>query len=146
MPDINGLELQRKLLSSSSPPIVFISGNADVPASVTAMKAGAIEFLTKPVDISDLLAAIRLGFSKDRRRRQNAAELAVLQERLSSLTRREREVLPLVTQGMLNKQAASLLGVSEVTLQVHRGQIMRKMKADSFADLVRTAARLRIGK
>ena len=144
LPDIDGLELQRRLLSSNSPPIVFISGDADVPASVAAMKAGAIEFLTKPIDTANLLAAIRLGFSKDRRRRHNAAGLTVLQQRLSSLTPREREVLPLVADGMLNKQAASLLGISEVTLQVHRGQIMRKMEAESFADLVRMAAKLRI--
>jgi FixJ family two-component response regulator len=144
LPDIDGLALQHQLAETNSPPIIFISGHADIPSSVRAMKAGAIEFLTKPVDEETLIAAIRAGFAKDHQQRQVAAELASLQERFSTLTPREQEVLPLVTDGMLNKQSAALLGVSEVTLQVHRGQIMRKMKAESFADLVRMAEKLRI--
>lgn len=144
LPDIYGLDLQNQLAETNSPPIIFISGHADIPSSVRAMKAGAIEFLTKPVDEGTLIAAIRAGFAKDRRQRQVAIELASLQERFSTLTPREQEVFPLVTDGMLNKQSAAVLGVSEVTLQVHRGQIMRKMKADSFADLVRMAEKLRI--
>lgn len=144
LPDIYGLDLQHQLAGTNSPPIIFISGYADIPSSVRAMKAGAIEFLTKPVEEATLLAAIRAGFAKDRQQRQTAAELASLRERFSTLTPREQEVLPLVTDGMLNKQSAALLGVSEVTLQVHRGQIMRKMKADSFADLVRMAEKLGI--
>lgn len=144
LPDIDGLDLQRTLAKTNCPPIVFISGHADIPSSVRAMKAGAIEFLTKPVDEETLIAAIRAGFTKDRQQRQIAAELASLQDRFSTLTPREQEVFPLVTNGMLNKQSAAVLGVSEVTLQVHRGQIMRKMKAESFADLVRMAEKLRI--
>ena len=142
LPDINGLDLQRQIAEPNCPPIIFISGHADIPSSVRAMKAGAIEFLTKPVDEETLIAAIQAGFAKDRRQRQIAAELASLQERFSTLTPREQEVFPLVTDGMLNKQSAAVLGVSEVTLQVHRGQIMRKMKAESFADLVRMAEKL----
>ncbi len=144
LPDIYGLDLQRQLAETNCPPIIFISGYADIPSSVRAMKAGAIEFLTKPVDEETLIAAIRAGFARDRRQRQIAAELASLQERFSTLTPREQEVFPLVTNGMLNKQSAAVLGVSEVTLQVHRGQIMRKMKAESFADLVRMAEKLHI--
>ena len=144
LPDIYGLDLQLQLAEANSPPIIFISGYADIPSSVRAMKAGAIEFLTKPVDEETLIAAIRAGFAKDRQQRQAAAELASLRERFSTLTPREQEVFPLVTGGMLNKQSAAVLGVSEVTLQVHRGQIMRKMKAESFADLVRMAEKLHI--
>jgi FixJ family two-component response regulator len=144
LPDIYGLDLQHQLAKTNSPPIIFISGYADIPSSVRAMKAGAIEFLTKPVDEGTLITAIRAGFAKDHQQRQVNAELASLQERFSMLTPREQEVFPLVTGGMLNKQSAAILGVSEVTLQVHRGQIMRKMKAESFADLVRMAEKLRI--
>ena len=146
LPDVDGLDLQRTLAETNCPPIVFISGHADIPSSVRAMKAGAIEFLTKPVDEKTLIDAIRAGFAKDRRQRQIATELASLKERFSTLTPREQEVFPLVTDGMLNKQSAAVLGVSEVTLQVHRGQIMRKMKAESFADLVRMAEKLQISR
>lgn len=142
LPDINGLDLQRQL--GSGPPIIFISGHGDIPSTVRAMKAGAIEFLTKPVDPEKLLAAIRAAFSLHRERRLNAADLMSLQRRFALLTPREREVLPLIAGGMLNKQAAAVLGITEVTLQVHRGQIMRKMEANSFADLVRMAAKIGI--
>ena len=144
LPDVNGLELQRQLNTGSSPPIIFISGNGDIPSTVRAIKAGAMEFLMKPVEPLALLSAIRGAFSEDRKQRQKRAELAELQRRFSSLTPREREALPLIAAGMLNKQAAASLGITEVTLQVHRGQIMRKMKADSFAELVRMAGKLSI--
>jgi FixJ family two-component response regulator len=144
MPEMSGLELQRQLASESSPPIIFISGRGDIPSTVRAMKAGAIEFLTKPLDPQALEAAIRMAFAKDLEQRQKTAEIAGLQQRFALLTPREREVLPLIAGGMLNKQAAAMLGITEVTLQVHRGQIMRKMKADSFADLVRMAGKLGI--
>jgi len=144
LPDINGLDLQRQLGSGSSPPIIFISGHGDIPSTVRAMKAGAIDFLTKPIDPPALVTAIRAAFAQDLERRLKAADLMNLQRRFALLTPREREVLPLVAAGMLNKQAAALLGITEVTLQVHRGQIMRKMEADSFADLVRMAGKLGI--
>jgi FixJ family two-component response regulator len=144
LPDIGGLELQRRLAESSNTPVIFISGRFDVTAAVSAMKAGAIEFLTKPVDLPALVAAVRAALVQDRKQRQRKAEFAKLQERLSLLTPREREVLPLVVGGLLNKQAASVLGISEVTLQIHRSQVTRKMQAESFADLVRMAMKLRI--
>lgn len=142
LPDINGLELQRQLGDDVGPPIIFVSGFGDVPSTVRAMKAGAVEFLTKPIDHEMLLAAIHTALARDLRQRQQAAELADLRRRFALLTSREKEVLPLIAGGMLNKQAAAVLGISEVTLQVHRGQIMRKTAAASFADLVRMAFRL----
>ncbi len=144
LPDINGLDLQQQLADESSPPIIFISGHSDIPSTVRAMRAGAIEFLAKPIHMDAFVAAIGAAFAQDLEQRQKTADLASLQHRLASLTPREREVLPLVAGGMLNKQAAAILGISEVTLQVHRGQIMRKMEADSFADLVRMAEKLGI--
>jgi FixJ family two-component response regulator len=144
MPGINGLELQQRLRAQDSPPIIFISGRGDVPSTVRAMKAGAIEFLTKPLDSNALLTAVIGAFATDRAQRQQRAELNQLQQRLSLLSPREREVLPLIVTGMLNKQAASVLGITGVTLQIHRSQIMRKMAARSFADLVRMAGRLGI--
>jgi FixJ family two-component response regulator len=126
LPGIGGLGLQRRLANETSPPIIFISGLADVSAAVRAIKAGAIEFLTKPVDEEALVAAISAAFVFDRERRQRHAKLSKLRERFSLLTPREREVLLLVAGGLLNKQAASVLGIAEVTLQVHRGQVMRK--------------------
>ena len=125
MPHIGGLDLQHQLSGESGPPIVFISGDGDIPSTVRAMKGGAIEFLTKPLDEIALITAIRAAFVQDRRLRQRNADMAKLRERLDSLTPREREVLPLVVGGLLNKQAAAVLGISNVTLQVHRGQIMR---------------------
>ena len=144
MPEISGLDLQRQLASESGPPIIFISGHGDIPSTVRAMKAGAVEFLTKPIDPQALVAAIRAAFIKDLEQRRKTADLATLQRRFALLTPREREVLPLVARGMLNKQAAAVLGITQVTLQVHRGQIMRKMEANSLADLVRMAGKLGI--
>jgi len=144
LPDINGLDLQTQIAKGSHPPIVFITGHGDIPASVRAIKAGAIDFLTKPFKEDDLLRAIRAGIAQDRETRRKRADLAGLAERLESLTPREREVLPLVVSGLLNKQAAAKLGISEITLQIHRGSIMRKMGAASLADLVRMAAALEI--
>jgi FixJ family two-component response regulator len=144
LPDINGLDLQRELARESSPPIIFISGHGDVPSTVRAMKAGAIEFLTKPIDPEAFLRAIRAAFAQDLDERRKAAELTSLQQRLDLLTPREREVLPLIVAGMLNKQAAAALGIAEVTIQVHRSQVMKKMEAESFADLVRMAAKIGI--
>jgi FixJ family two-component response regulator len=142
LPDISGLELQRRLGEKAA--VIFISDRCDIVSTVRAMKAGAIEFLIKPVDMAALTGAIKAALAQNRKLRQKKAELAKLQERFSLLTPREREVLPLIVGGLLNKQAASLLGISEVTLQIHRSQVMRKMQAESFAELVRMAVKLRI--
>jgi len=144
LPDINGLELQRRLADVWGPPIVFISGRGDIPSTVQAMKAGAIEFLTKPVDPNELKATVNAAFARDRFNREKRAQIHVLETRLSQLSPRERQVLPLVVKGLLNKQSAAALGITEVTLQIHRSHIMKKMLADSFADLVRMAERLGI--
>jgi FixJ family two-component response regulator len=144
LPDMDGLDLQSQLASNASPPIIFISGHIDIPSCVRAMKAGAIEFLTQPVRKEALLAAIEYGFAVDSDRRQRRLELEKVRKGYALLTRREREVLALVAEGLLNKQAAAALGISEVTLQVHRGQVMRKMAASSFAELVRMAGKLGI--
>jgi FixJ family two-component response regulator len=144
LPDINGLELQRSIAGAAHPPIVFISGHGDIPSSVRAMKAGAVDFLTKPWSEEDLLQAVRQALDQDRKQREVRAERTELEGRLAALTPREREVLPLVASGLLNKQAAAHLGISEVTLQIHRGKIMQKMMAASLADLVRMAVKLGI--
>jgi FixJ family two-component response regulator len=144
LPDISGLELQNAIASTPHPQIVFITGQGDIPLSVRAMKAGAVDFLTKPVAEDHLLRAIGAALSRDRELRQYRAELEKIEHRYASLTPREREVLPLVVGGLLNKQAAARLGISEVTLQIHRSKIMRKMSAHSIADLVRIAERLKI--
>jgi FixJ family two-component response regulator len=144
MPEMSGLELQERLGRESSLPIIFITGQGDIPSSVRAMKAGAVEFLTKPLDRQALIAAIHTALVSDRENRQRRAELSELQKRLALLSPREREVLPLVVSGFLNKQSAAMLGITGVTLQIHRGQIMRKMAAASFADLVRMCAALGI--
>ena len=144
LPDIDGLELQTAIAPTQHPPIVFISGHGDIPSSVRAMKGGAIDFLTKPINEEQLLQAIETALSQDRESRHSRAELAVLEERYASLTPREREVLPLVVSGLLNKQAAAALGISEVTLQIHRSKVMQKMKARSIAELVRITERLNI--
>jgi FixJ family two-component response regulator len=141
---MNGLELQQELAGGDSPPIVFVTGHGDVPSSVRAMKAGAIEFLLKPFDTQELLRSIDVAILQDRDARVKRAELAELRRRYALLTPREREVLPLVVAGLLNKQTAAELGTSEITIQVHRGQIMRKMAAPSLAELVKMAGKLGI--
>jgi FixJ family two-component response regulator len=144
LPDINGLDLQSQVAQGDHPPIVFVTGHGDIPASVRAMKAGAVDFLTKPFREEDLLRAIHAAIAQDREARRKRGDLAALNERLSSLTPREREVLPLVVSGLLNKQAAAELGISEITLQIHRSNIMKKMAAGSLAELVRMAGMLEI--
>jgi FixJ family two-component response regulator len=144
LPDINGLDLQGQLVGQPHPHIVFITGHGDVPSSVRALKAGAVDFLTKPFSEADLMGAINTALAQDREARLQRGKLATLQQRWSTLTPREREVLPLVVSGLLNKQAAAELGISEVTLQIHRGKIMHKMEAGSFAELVRMAGTLGI--
>lgn len=140
LPEMNGLELQKTLGQASSLPIIFISGHADIPSSVHAMKGGAVEFLTKPVDRDALMLAVRKALDLNRQSRVREAAIAEVHGRLSLLTPRERQVLPLLVAGHLNKQVAALLGISEVTVQIHRGRIMRKMLATSFADLIRACA------
>jgi FixJ family two-component response regulator len=144
LPGMNGLELQREIAGGDAPAIVFVTGHGDVPSSVRAMKAGAIEFLLKPFDDQELLRAIDAAIAQDREARLKRAEMAELQRRYALLTPREREVLPFVVAGLLNKQTAAELGNSEITIQVHRGQIMRKMAASSLADLVKMAGKLGI--
>ena len=144
LPDINGLELQRQIAEGDHPPIVFITGHGDIPSSVRAIKRGAVDFLTKPFSDTDVLTAVHTAIAEDRKNRSERAELGMLKQRYLELTTREREVLPLVVSGLLNKQAASELGISEVTLQIHRRKVMQKMGAASLADLVRIAERLEI--
>jgi len=144
LPDINGLELQRQIAREDHPPIVFITGHGDIPSSVRAIKHGAVDFLTKPFSDTALMAAIGSAIGQDRETRAKRAEVALLRQRYQELSRREREVLPLVVSGLLNKQAAAELGISEVTLQIHRRNVMQKMAASSLADLVRIAERLAI--
>jgi FixJ family two-component response regulator len=145
LPDINGLELQRQLSKGEHPPIVFITGHGDIPSSVRAMKAGAVDFLPKPFTEEQLLGAISVALEQHRQSRQDQVELSELRKRFASLTPRERDVVPLIVSGLLNKQAAGQLGISEVTLQIHRGRVMRKMEADSLADLVRMSIKLGVG-
>src|SRR3984957_4215436 len=142
MPAMNGLEVQSVVSAQISIPIIFITGRGDIPSTVKAMKSGAIDFLTKPVDEAILLASVEHALVKDRHARSEAQEQADLLARYRLLTPREQEVLPLLARGLLNKQAAAELGITEYTIQIHRGSIMRKMKADSFATLVRLAAKL----
>ncbi|HTF68424.1 MAG TPA: response regulator [Edaphobacter sp.] len=144
LPGMSGLELQREIAGGDAPSIVFVTGHGDVPSSVRAMKAGAIEFLLKPFDSQELLQAIDAAIVQDREARLKRVEIAELRRRYALLTPREREVLPFVTAGLLNKQTAAELGTSEITIQVHRGQIMRKMAASSLAELVKIAAKLGI--
>jgi len=144
LPDINGLDFQRQVRDADHPPIVFITGHGDIPSSVRAMKNGAVDFLVKPFSQEDLMTAIDAAVTRDRRARSERTERARLQQRYSLLTPREGQVLPLIVGGLLNKQAAAELGISEVTLQIHRSRIMHKMAAESFADLVRMASRLNI--
>ena len=142
---LSGLDFQRELAARKIRiPIVFITGHGDIPMTVKAMKAGAVEFLTKPFRDQDLLDAIQAGLERDRASRKQQAETAVLRERLESLTPSEREVLPLVVSGLLNKQVAAEMGTTEATVKVHRSQLMRKMGADSLPDLVRMAEKIGI--
>lgn len=144
LPGASGLELQEQLVASDSPPIVFITGHGDIAASVRAMKAGAVEFLPKPFEEGHLLRAIEEALLRDRFAREKRLELAELRNHYHSLTRREREVLPFVVAGFANKQTGADLGASEITIGVHRGQVMRKMGARSLAELVRMADKLGI--
>jgi FixJ family two-component response regulator len=144
LPDINGLDLLKHPGQRPLPQIVFITGHGDIPTSVRAIKAGAVDFLTKPLKESDLMRAIHAALAQDRVARLERAELAELHGRLSCLTPRERDVLPLIVSGLLNKQAAAELAISEITVQIHRGRIMKKMRAGSLADLVRMAGKLEV--
>jgi FixJ family two-component response regulator len=145
LPDVSGLDLQRELAKENVDlPIIFVTGYGDVPMSVRAMKAGAIEFLTKPYRDQDLLEAVQHAVERHRILRQQHIEGAIVKQRYRSLTPREREVFPLVTVGMLNKQIAAQLGTTEKTIKTHRGQVMRKMHAASVADLIRMGQRLGI--
>jgi FixJ family two-component response regulator len=143
MPGRNGLELQEALVAARKPiPIVFVSGHGDIPASVRAMKGGAVDFLTKPYSVEELLEAVERAMAKDKRDRREQAQVTELESRARALTPREAEVLRLVVRGLLNKQVAAELGISEKTVKVHRARVMHKMRADSMADLVRMAGRL----
>jgi len=142
LPGLNGLELQKQLADRPDMPIIFITGYGDVPMSVQAMKAGAIEFLTKPFNEDVLLDAIRGAIERSAIALRQESALRALRERYASLTPREREVMGLVVSGLLNKQVGGDLGISEITVKAHRGQVMRKMKADSLADLVTMASNL----
>ena len=145
LPGLSGLDLQKRMVEVGLEiPIVFLTGHGDIPASVQAMKAGAVQFLTKPVDEQELLQAIEEAVERDRRTRQQQVEMSELRDRYESLTAREQEVMQLVISGMLNKQIAAELNITEDTVKFHRGHIMRKMRADSLADLVRMAKNLAI--
>ena len=144
LPGLNGLELQKRIaVKRTDMPIIFITGHGDVPITVQAMKAGAVEFLTKPFRDDVLLRAIRAALERSRVAMSHEAEMRMLQDRYASLSHRERQVMALVVSGLLNKQIGGELVISEITVKAHRGKVMQKMKADSLADLVRMAAKLR---
>ena len=144
LPDLSGLDLQKRVIDRTDMPIIFITGYGDVPMTVQAMKAGAVEFLTKPFSTDVLLDAVRNAIERSRTTLGHEAEMRALRQRYASLTSRERQVMALVVAGLLNKQVGSDLGISEITVKAHRGSVMRKMEADSLADLVTMAARLRL--
>lgn len=145
LPGLSGLDLQREMVERGIHiPVIFITGHGDIPMSVQAMKAGAVEFLTKPFRDQDLLDAVRSGIQLDRQGRKERAELAELRDGLRQLTPREREVMSLVVAGLLNKQIALRLGTSEKTIKIHRSHVMQKMRADSLADLVKMSQKLGI--
>jgi FixJ family two-component response regulator len=145
LPDLNGLDLQKRVaVDRIDMPIIFITGYGDVPMTVQAMKAGAVEFLTKPFGDDVLLSAIRHAIERSNTALAHEAEMRALRDRHASLSRREREVMALVVSGLMNKQVGGELGISEITVKAHRGKVMRKMEADSLADLVTIAARLRL--
>ena len=145
LPDLNGLDLQKRVaVDRNDMPIIFITGHGDVPMTVQAMKAGAVEFLTKPFADDVMLSAIRHAIERSHIALRHEAEIRALRECYASLSRREREVMALVVSGLLNKQVGCELGISEITVKAHRGRVMRKMQASSLADLVNMAARLRL--
>ena len=142
LPNLNGLDLQKQIAGRSEMPIIFITGYGDIPASVRAMKAGAVEFLTKPLETEALLAAIRGAIQRSEAVLRGEAEMQALRERYDTLSRREREVMALVVSGLLNKQVGGELGISEITVKAHRGRVMEKMKARSLAELVKLNSKL----
>jgi FixJ family two-component response regulator len=144
MPGLGGLEVQKLISTKTSIPVIFLTGRGDIPSTVRAMKEGDVDFLTKPVDEEALLVSVERALRQDRASRQEAVEQARLVARFETLTPREREVLLLLARGLLNKQAAFELGITEYTVQIHRGHIMRKMQADSFATLVKLVSKLKL--
>ena len=144
LPDLSGLDVQKRVIDRTDMPIIFITGYGDVPMTVQAMKAGAVEFLTKPFSADVLVDAIRNAIERSRTTLGHEAEMRALRQRYASLTPREQQVMALVVAGLLNKQVGSDLGISEITVKAHRGTVMRKMEADSLANLVTMAARLRL--